>query len=106
MKKQSSTQGEVAIDRTEAANNTPTEYGDYINSCRECAKEHEQLAEWLEDYKRLLEERPQGEWVEVSRFEGDTQPDLKCPFCGIEIDYFGYDNFCPNCGADMRDEEK
>ena len=27
--------------------------------CLECANEHEQLAEWLEDYKRLLEERPQ-----------------------------------------------
>lgn len=25
--------------------------------CLECAKEHEQLAEWLKDYKRLLEER-------------------------------------------------
>lgn len=24
--------------------------------CLECAKEHEQLAEWLKDYKRLLEE--------------------------------------------------
>lgn len=27
--------------------------------CNECAREHEQLAKWLEDYKRLLEERPQ-----------------------------------------------
>ena len=25
--------------------------------CLECAKEHEQLAEWLKDYKRLLERR-------------------------------------------------
>jgi hypothetical protein len=24
--------------------------------CRECAKEHRQLAEWLKDYKRLLEQ--------------------------------------------------
>lgn len=29
--------------------------------CNECAREHEQLAKWLEDYKRLLEERPQGD---------------------------------------------
>ena len=29
------------------------------HDCLACANEHEQLAEWLEDYKRLLEERPQ-----------------------------------------------
>lgn len=28
-----------------------------ITDCEECAQEHEQLAEWLEDYKRLLEEK-------------------------------------------------
>lgn len=26
--------------------------------CRECAAEHRQLAEWLKDYKRLLEQEP------------------------------------------------
>lgn len=35
-------------------------YNDQVNElykakCCECAEEHEQLAEWLEDYKRLLE---------------------------------------------------
>lgn len=28
-----------------------------VPDCLECAREHEQLAEWLEDYKRLLEEK-------------------------------------------------
>lgn len=28
------------------------------NQCSECAKEHRQLAEWLKDYKRLLEQEP------------------------------------------------
>ena len=27
------------------------------HDCLACANEHEQLAEWLEDYKRLLEEK-------------------------------------------------
>jgi hypothetical protein len=39
---------------------------DYIHAkyYRKCAHEHEQLAEWLTDYKRLLEEqRPTGEWI-------------------------------------------
>ena len=31
--------------------------------CLECANEHEQLAEWLEDYKRLLGERTQGDLI-------------------------------------------
>lgn len=29
-----------------------------IKTCKECAKEHRQLAEWLKDYKRLKEEEP------------------------------------------------
>ena len=29
----------------------------YYDDCRECAKEHRQVAEWLRDYKRLLEEK-------------------------------------------------
>lgn len=28
------------------------------NQCKKCAKEHRQLAEWLEDYKRLLDQQP------------------------------------------------
>lgn len=29
-----------------------------VYGCEECAKEHEQLAEWLRDYKRLKEQEP------------------------------------------------
>ena len=31
---------------------------DKFSACIKCAEEHEQLAEWLEDYKRLKAERP------------------------------------------------
>lgn len=31
--------------------------------CKACAEEHEQLAEWLKDYKRLLAETQKGEWI-------------------------------------------
>ena len=34
-----------------------------LNGCVACAEEHKQLAEWLEDYKQLLEERPQGDLI-------------------------------------------
>ena len=29
----------------------------WVNGCIECASEHEQLAEWLKELKRLKEER-------------------------------------------------
>ena len=32
--------------------------------CLTCAEEHRQLAEWLKDYKRLLEQEPKpGHWI-------------------------------------------
>ena len=67
-------------------------------SCRECASEHEQLAEWLKELK-AYKERLQGKWV-IS--------EIRCPNC---LEYFQTDcysteelNKCPNCGADMRKE--
>ena len=65
--------------------------------CNECAREHEQLAKWLEDYKRLLGERPHGKWITIDVFV------VKCSVCGVES--FATP-FCPRCGAsmDMRGE--
>ena len=33
-------------------------YVEKYYNCKECAEEHRQLAEWLKDYKRLLEQPP------------------------------------------------
>ena len=46
----------------------------------------------------LLPERPQGEWLFVSR------NCWKCPYCQ-KLTNEGK-NFCPNCGADMRKGEQ
>jgi hypothetical protein len=51
--------------------------------CLECANEHEQLGKWLEDYKRLLEERPQGEYVDISKLRLMTVEEC----AGHTIDY-------------------
>ena len=96
--------------------------------CLECANEHEQLAEWLEDYKRLLGEksyamgyqdgledglndiRPKGKW----ELHGKT---YYCSECGEEaIDLepepdvysssYCLTDYCPYCGADMRGKEE
>lgn len=47
-----------------------------------------------------ISDRPQGKWIDVC-----TLPCIrKCSICNIEQDGVAtvYDNFCPNCGADMR----
>lgn len=77
-----------------------------VADCQECAKEHEQLAEWLKDYKRLLEEqRPQGEWIKKVDEAGFISH--ICSECGAEIEVEDPkdDKFCFNCGAKMKGGE-
>ena len=55
--------------------------------------------------------RKKGKWVGA-----DSQCGIGCPFCGTPVDDFcssidyidlSYEpNFCPNCGADMREGEE
>ena len=47
---------EVAKRNREQWKNCPADRRDIeLQTCEQCAEEHEQLAEWLEDYKRLKE---------------------------------------------------
>lgn len=100
-------------------------YNEPVKKCRDCAEEHEQLAEWLEDYKRLLGEksytmgyqdgledglqdiREQGEWIKITK-DGITPAEYTCSNCGRTVksyydDYFIVKEypFC-HCGAKMR----
>lgn len=74
----------------------------------------EYIQEWLKDeyalngkdrvvlnmaIKALQQERPKGEWINDIRYPGWT-----CTNCGFH-DGNKTDNFCPNCGADMREKE-
>lgn len=50
-----------------------------------------------------------GKWI-VSRTDygwnsAEFPTHCKCEKCGREIPYNDKDNFCPNCGADMREVE-
>ena len=78
-----------------------TTLGEMVN-CRECAKEHEQLAEWLKELK-AYKEAPQGEWIVL--VDADNIQTCKCSICGRiadianrEFDKFPY---C-HCGAKMK----
>jgi RNA polymerase subunit RPABC4/transcription elongation factor Spt4 len=57
----------------------------------------------LIDNAPTVEERPHGEWI---KHIDDLYPEdstEECPFCHEEQRLVGNDdNFCPNCGADMR----
>lgn len=50
-------------------------------------------------------ERPQGEWIKHIDNLFPEESTEECPFCHEEQRLVGNDdNFCPNCGADMRKE--
>lgn len=58
------------------------------NECKKCADEHRQLAEWLKDYKRLLEQQPSEDSVSrkaVFETIDDCNSDgLKGIFCSYD----------------------
>lgn len=77
----------------------------------------------VENFKAILTEcikvlpsvENKGEWSRHTRVEpvysidgvktwGDKCQCNKCTFTTIAVEGFGYYNFCPNCGADMRGE--
>lgn len=66
-------------------------------------KELPQMSNWGETFIPLLidnaptvEQRPHGKWNYIQAGM------CVCPFCGASP-HKQYKNFCPNCGADMRE---
>ena len=72
---------EKAIVDYENNKTTLAEFAD----CRECASEHEQLAEWLKELKTLRE------------VHGKVYRNEKCDRAGKCIDYIGY--HCAGCNG-------
>lgn len=62
----------------------------------------------------LIARRPRGRWMERSVDEGDAidqWQSARCSVCGRYhttpyMYYFTGDNFCPNCGARMEDDDE
>lgn len=56
---------------------------------------------YLKGYERgKAEAIPQGKWEET--FESNGKTYHKCNRCHISSELILIDNFCPNCGANMR----
>lgn len=56
-----------------------------------------------------VEERPTGHWIVIGEEQGAFNiiyKIRKCSNCGWEHSLVIPDNFCPNCGADMRGVNK
>ena len=55
------------------------------------------------DYEIIgkYEERPKGEWIESDVPESILS---KCSVCGFNCGAYTF-NYCPNCGADMREAD-
>ena len=93
-----------------------------LDSCIECAKEHEQLADWLEELKQYqslgtVEEcKTAIERMEpltpnfISEGEADGYPvyDVyECPHCEEQYEReYGEYKYCPNCGQAMNWDEE
>ena len=72
-----------------------------IKSCKGCAEEHRQLAEWLKELKQLRKQEKTGHWIDHSE-EGFVE----CSECGSATNCNGDINelhFCFSCGAKMDD---
>ena len=50
----------------------------------------------------LKEERPHGEWEYTGCVNDELQAEFCCSICNYST-YSRQYNFCPNCGADMRE---
>ena len=55
----------------------------------------------VEELPSVHPERKKGKWIEYIPEHG------KCPFCGNQVDLLNgrANNFCSECGADLRDEQ-
>lgn len=82
----------------EVIDNAPT--APQINILCENADE-KAIADMKEELQKVIDDiRPQGKWIDIC-----TLPIIReCSICGNKIgNEMGiYNNFCPNCGADMR----
>ena len=75
---------------------------EHFSACLKCSKEHEQLAEWLEELKALREEKSDFQIKQIAKKPTKDKyvPELDfCPECGTEVTNC---NYCPYCGQKIK----
>lgn len=72
-------------------------------------KDGEVFQRMINDAPTVHADRPHGEWInrEKCQVDEDAYEVATCSECGAEITIeYPHDSYCPNCGADMRKENK
>ena len=92
---------EVAKEKEEQA--WEAQLQEEYRTCKDCAKEHRQLAEWLKELKQFRKQTKTGHWID--NFNGT----ISCSCCHTWFHNdgrFPYIYYCPNCGAKMDEDER
>lgn len=68
--------------------------------------DHEKRISGSEYRLKMLEEKggTHGEWI-LDAVSPCSIFWLRCSYCGYKYEAYKQSNFCPNCGADMREGE-
>lgn len=80
----------------------------YVLGCIECAKEHEQLAEWMEELKEYRtigtpkECRAAVEKQRPKKWERGIEDDVRCPFCATMTKKTLMSRYCSFCGQRLE----
>ena len=78
------------------------EFREYVDSLDIARDDWKGIIEYIDELPPVQPERPKGEWIHQSKFSR-----IECDKCGkVFRNTFAPKNFCPNCGADMRGEQK
>ena len=66
------------------------------------ANQHKQLADWLKELKERREsDVKRGHWIGKTEYGGWGETYYQCSEC--ETMEYAESNYCPNCGADLRE---
>lgn len=74
-------------------------------------KHHSHLATYVWEFGQelrqlpIVEQRPQGEWI-IRRNKQGAHIYSVCSKCNMAYLETDFPNFCPNCGADMREGDQ
>ena len=94
---------EYLISRQAAIDEWKNDFKGYIDALDIPKDDYKGIMEYIDE---LPSARPRGEWIEIldANEYGEPYPCgvhcSECGFCPVSLD-----NFCPNCGADMRGEQ-
>ena len=78
---------------------TRTNTGMYMDMCKKCRKALVNFMHLVDD-----EERPKGEWILNDKPWLDTEG--QCSLCSVRAHLIFGVNYCPNCGAYLREEKE